>query len=217
MPPITRELLLLERLPAALRPRVGVGDIRQYRKGQLLLREGEPGDHVFFLLEGRVRAFSSAGGTRELSFSVDNVGDSFGELVLDGGPRSTSVIAEEPTTCVAVPSRVVWELVGTDADFARALVLRLIARTRLATERARELALFDVYGRLRLLLEHLAQPAGDDGVRVLGERLTHQAIASRVGASREMISRLLKDLERGGYIRTARASLTLLRSLPERW
>ena len=77
------------------------------------------------------------------------------------------------------------------------------------------MALLDVYARVVQLFESLAvtQP---DGTRVIAERLTHAEIASRVGCSREMVSRLMKDLERGGYL-SVRSGLRLLRNLPARW
>ena len=78
------------------------------------------------------------------------------------------------------------------------------------------MALLDVYGRLVQLLESLAVVQGD-GSRIIAGRLTHIELAARVGCSREMISRLLKDLERGGYLTVGRAQLTLLRALPRRW
>ena len=208
---------LLARLPEPLRPLARQGQLRQYRKDELIIREGTHGDELFFLLEGRVRAFSNDANQREISFAIDSAGEYFGEMALDGGPRSASVIALEPTVCAVVTRETVWQHVGTDPTFARALIERLIARSRWTTERARELALFDVYGRLRLLLDNLASPPDALGERPIAERLTHQAIASRLGSSREMVSRLMKDLENGGYIRTARASVTLLRTLPKSW
>jgi len=216
-PPDPRSDLLLNRLPDTLRPLASRGKIRRFRRGALIIREGSRGDEVFFLLQGRVRAFSTEAGAREISFAIDGVGEYFGEMALDGGARSASVEALEPTVCAVVTRQTVWDHVGRDVEFTRSLIERLIGRARWTTTRARELALFDVYGRLRRQLEALAGPADKAGERAIDERITHQALASRLGSSREMVSRLLKDLERGGYIRTARASVTLLKALPERW
>jgi len=213
----SRFVALIARLPPTLQPLAARGQLKRFRKGMVIIHEGTSGDEVYFLLEGRVRAFSTDAGGREISFAIDSVGEYFGEMALDGGPRSASVEALETTVCAVVTRQTVWEHVGSDAAFARSLIERLIGRARWTTERARELALYDVYGRLRRLLEGLAGPAAEDGSRAIVERLTHQAIASRLGSSREMVSRLLKDLERGGYVRTARASVTLLKALPEGW
>lgn len=208
---------LVQGLPTALRALAAKGRLVQFRKQELIIREGSSGDELFFLLKGRVRAFSMDANQREISFAIDHAGEYFGEMALDGGPRSASVVALEPTLCSAVPGPVVWKHIEQDPVFARALIERLIARARWTTDRARELALFDVYGRLRLLLEQIAAPPDARGERPVAEHLTHQAIAGRLGSSREMVSRLMKDLEKGGYIRTGRASVTLLKPLPERW
>jgi CRP/FNR family cyclic AMP-dependent transcriptional regulator len=103
----------------------------------------------------------------------------------------------------------------------RCLWIRLVSvrhqrRARTATNSARNLAFIDVYGRLTQLLYELAQPQ-DDGSAVVAERLTHQDIASRVGCSREMVSRVLKDLESGGYIELRERRIVLVRKLPARW
>ena len=94
---------------------------------------------------------------------------------------------------------------------------RLIRRARLATESARSVALIDVYGRLVRLLNQLAGEADAQGERALRERMTHQELAQHLACSREMVSRLLKDLETGGYIAVRERRLHLLKALPARW
>ena len=106
--------------------------------------------------------------------------------------------------------------IAADPEFALGLIVRLIRRARLATESTRSIALLDVYSRLRRLLEGRAQ-AQADGTRVVFERLTHQIIASEIGCSREMVSRLMKDLENGQYLTVRQRQLVLLRELPARW
>ena len=96
------------------------------------------------------------------------------------------------------------------------LIKRLIARVRAATESSRALALLDVYGRIRNLLIS-ESVAGPDGTQVVTDRMTHKDLAERVGASREMISKVLKELSVGGYIRVDRKEITILQSLPVRW
>lgn len=215
MDPAVELQALVTRLPAPVRALASQGELRQFRPGTVIIQEGTRGNEIFFLLEGRVRAYSSDSNDREVSFAIDGAGDCFGEMALDGGPRSASVVALEATACSVVTCEAVWDHVGRDPVFARSLIERLIARARWTTARARELALFDVYGRLRRLLESLAGPG--EGERPIAERLTHQNIASRLGSSREMVSRLMKDLERGGYIRNTRGSVAVLKPLPERW
>jgi CRP/FNR family transcriptional regulator, cyclic AMP receptor protein len=107
------------------------------------------------------------------------------------------------------------EHIAAEPEFAFELIARVARRARIATQSARSMALLDVYGRVVQLLESLAE-VQPDGTRAIAERLTHAEIASRVGCSREMVSRLMKDLEAGGYLRT-QGGLRLLRSLPARW
>jgi len=100
-------------------------------------------------------------------------------------------------------------------DFAEHLIMKLIHRVRATTENVKSLALTDVYGRLARLLDTIAPPG--DGVRVVPERLTQQDIADRVGASRDMISKLLKDLVAGGYLSVSERTITLHKRLPSGW
>ena len=102
-------------------------------------------------------------------------------------------------------------------DFALEMMARLIRRARLATESTRNLALIDVYGRMARLLDQLAGPPAADGSRAVAERLTHRQIAGHLACSREMISRLMKDLETGGYVATRERRIVLLKGLPARW
>jgi CRP/FNR family cyclic AMP-dependent transcriptional regulator len=208
---------LLERLPDTLRQLAARGVIKRYRKGTLIIDEGSPGDTLYILLEGSVKAFSSHLSEREITYAIDRAGDYFGEMSLDGGPRSASIIALEPTICAVVTARSAWDFVEASPAFARELIHKLIGRARWATERARELALHDVYTRVARLLETLAAPADDNGERRIAERMTHLAIAGRVGASREMVSRLLKDLERGGYLGVQDGRMVLFKKLPKHW
>jgi CRP/FNR family cyclic AMP-dependent transcriptional regulator len=95
------------------------------------------------------------------------------------------------------------------------LIGKLIQRARRATENVKSLALSDVYGRLSRLLDQLAHNV--DGAMVVSERLTQQEIAERVGASRDMISRLMKDLVAGGYIALEGRGIVILKRLPPAW
>ena len=137
-------------------------------------------------------------------------------MSLDGGPRSASVITLEPTACVVITRQTLRDHIAANPEFAFELLSRVIHRARLATQSARSMALLDVYGRVVQLLNDLAVPQAE-GERLIGTRLTHQEIASRVGCSREMVSRLMKDLESGGYLRMQAKTVLLMRPLPARW
>jgi len=192
------------------------GEQRRYRKGVLLIQEGDHGDTLFILLSGRVKAFSIDERDREIVYGVYGPGEYLGEMSLDGGPRSASVITLEPTVCSVVTRHTLRQHIAERPEFAFELISRVIHRARLATQSARSLALLDVYGRVSHLLNSLAVTL-PDGTRAITERLTHQEIASRVGCSREMVSRLLKDLDAGGHIAVSRSHIVLKRPLPARW
>jgi CRP/FNR family transcriptional regulator, cyclic AMP receptor protein len=195
---------------------VARGDARRYRKGALLIQEGDFGDTLFVVLAGQVKAFSVDDRDREIVYGVYGPGETFGEMSLDGGPRSASVVTLVPTTCAVVTRRALREHIAQHPDFAFDLLARVIRRARLATQSARDMALLDVYSRVVRLLDSLAQAQGE-GVRMVSPRLKHAELAARVGCSREMVSRLLKDLERGGHLLPVADGWLLPRALPARW
>jgi CRP/FNR family transcriptional regulator, cyclic AMP receptor protein len=209
-----------ERLIANLTPSLRVlalrGTLRNYKKNSIVINEGESGDSLFVLLQGTVKVFSTDQSGREITYGSIEAGDYFGELSLDGGPRSASVMTLEPCVCSVVSRAAVREHLAEEPEFALDLVAQVIRRARAATETARNMALLDVYGRVIATLEGHEGPARPDAP-ILLTQITHQSIASRVGASREMVSRLLKDLEKGGYIELGVKRITLLKKLPARW
>ncbi|MBC7601931.1 MAG: Crp/Fnr family transcriptional regulator [Ramlibacter sp.] len=207
---------LLTALSPSLRQLALRGTIRSYRKHAVIVNEGEIGDSLFVLLQGRVKVFSNDADGREITYNVVEAGDYFGEMWLDGGPRSASVMTLEPCTCAVVGRAALRDHLAEEPEFALDLVAQVIRRARAATETARNMALLDVYGRVIVTLESTQGPA-KPGEPITLLQITHQNIASRVGASREMVSRLLKDLEKGGYIELGVKRITLLKKLPTRW
>ncbi len=203
-------------LPPALAALAARGELRRYRKGTLLIQEGDLGDTLYIVLAGRVKAFSSDDRDREIVYGVYGPGEYFGEMSLDGGARSASVITLEKTQCVTIARSALTAHIVAHPEFAFELLARVIRRARLATQSARSMALLDVYGRVVQLLNELAveQP---DGTRLITDQLTHAEIASRVGCSREMVSRLMKDLERGEHISRRGKQWVLERRLPLNW
>ena len=194
------------------------GTVRSYAKKTVILNEGDMGDSLFVLLKGSVKVFAMDETGREITYGKILAGDYFGEMSLDGGPRSASVMTLEPCTCAVLSRADVSEHLVDDPGFAINLVAQVIRRARAATEAARSMALLDVYSRLVKVLENPDEVLASDAEgKVTLESVTHQDIASRVGASREMISRLLKDLEKGGYIEMGTKRITVVKKLPSRW
>ena len=209
-----------EKLVATLNPSLRAlalrGTFRSYRKNTVIINEGEIGDSLFVLLQGRVKVYSNDADGREITYNIVQAGDYFAEMWLDGGPRSASVMTLEPSVCSVVSRNALRDHLAEEPEFALELVSQVIRRARAATETARNMALLDVYGRVVATLENQAGQATPEQPVILTQ-ITHQQIASRVGASREMVSRLLKDLEKGGYIELGVKRITLRKKLPARW
>jgi CRP/FNR family cyclic AMP-dependent transcriptional regulator len=191
------------------------GVVRSYPKGAILINEGDTSESLFIVMSGRVKVYASNAAGREIVLSFFGPGEYVGEMSLDGSPRSASVMTVEPTTCAIVTGASFREFVSAHPDFALHLIGKLIQRVRVTTENVKSLALSDVYGRLVRLITALAVER--QGALVVPEKLTQQDIAERVGASRDMISRLLKDLVGGGYLAIQERTITILKKPPAGW
>ena len=201
--------------PDTLRAIAAGGVVRTFPRNTVLINEGDRGDTLYVILSGRVKVFSSNEAGREFVIDVQGPGEYVGEMMLDGEPRSASVTTVEQTTCAVVSRAQFREFILAHPDFAMHLIERLIHRVRVTTGNLKSLALSDVYGRLVRLLNALAQDVG--GRQVVPEKLTQQDIADRVGASRDMIGKLMKDLVAGGYLSVEERMITILRKLPTGW
>jgi CRP/FNR family cyclic AMP-dependent transcriptional regulator len=198
-----------------LRNITATGVIRTFPRNTVLINEGDVGDALYVVLSGRVKVYSSNDAGREFVIDFHGPGEYVGEMTLDGEPRSASVITVEPTTCAVVNRAQFRDFILAHPDFAMHLIERLIHRVRVTTSNLKSLALSDVYGRLVRLLNALAVER--DGRLVVPEKLTQQDIADRVGASRDMIGKLMKDLVGGGYLGVEERTITILKKLPTGW
>ena len=205
-----------EDLPDSLRALARRGIERRYPKGMLLIHEGDQGSSLFIIRTGRLRAFGTGSAGREITYGIYGPGEYLGEMSLDGGPRSASVITLEASLCIMVTRDALLAHIAAQPDFALELLSKVIRRARAATLTAKQLALNDVYGRLTTLLDSMAVPQAN-GRRLIAERLTHQAVAQRLGCSREMVSRLLRDLQRGGFLQALPDGWSIAAKLPARW
>lgn len=191
------------------------GAVRSYARNVVVVSEGDATDSLYVILAGRVKAFVSDPGGKEVIVNTIGAGDFFGELVLDGGARSASIMTLEPSRFFIIPQRDVEALLESNPAFARNLMSKLIGKVRSLTARVLDLSLKDVYGRLAKFLEESA--VEKDGRRVVAERLTQSDIAARIGGSREMVSRILRDLSAGGYVTVETRQIVLHRKLPAHW
>jgi CRP/FNR family cyclic AMP-dependent transcriptional regulator len=191
------------------------GQVRSFARNTIIINEGDDSDSLFVILSGKVKVYSADDTGREIIYDDHGPGDYVGEMSLDGQPRSASVMTLEATTCSLLNREEVRKAIAGNPDIALQVISTLISRARVATAGVRNLALLDVYGRVARLLLDLAEDK--DGTLVIPERLTQQDIGDRVGASRDMVSRIFKDLVAGGYIRIDHKIITILRKPPERW
>ncbi|HQR21571.1 MAG TPA: Crp/Fnr family transcriptional regulator [Burkholderiaceae bacterium] len=191
------------------------GQVRTFPKNAVIINEGDRGDSLYVLLSGKVKVYVSDDDGREMILDMYGPGDYVGEMALDGRPRSASVMTLEPTSCSVVTRDELRRAIGANPDIAMSLIATLIDRARIATDNVKNLALMDVYGRVARLLLSLAKE--DGGKLVVPERMTQQDIADRVGASRDMISRIFKDLTIGGYVTIENRTITIHRKPPPRW
>jgi len=200
---------------ALLREIASSGIVKRYPARTVLINEGDQADTLFIILSGRVKAYAGNAAGKEIIFNDLGPGEYFGELPLDGGLRSASVATVEPTTCALVTGANLRAFLVDHPDFALQLIRGLIHRVRLLTDSTKSLALDDVYSRVATLLQRLAV---DDGTqRSVPQRLTQQDIAEQVGASREMVSRIFKDLTAGGYLSVKAGRIVLHKALPAAW
>lgn len=191
------------------------GVTRAYPAKTVIVNEGDLTDSLYVVLAGRVKIFMSDEKGKQVVLNVIKEGDYFGEVVLDGGPRSASVATLEPCRLFVIPQHDVRGLAERNPAFAHDLIVRLIGRVRSLADTVRSLALKDVYGRLAGFIE--SQAVEHDGQCVVRDRLTQNDVAARIGASREMVSRIFKDLAAGGYISIEGKRIAVLKKLPAHW
>lgn len=194
---------------AGMRMLASLGWLHRMAPQTVFIHEGDAADSAFVILSGRVKVFASDPQGAEIALNICGPGECIGDMALDGGPRSASVITLDRVTCAVVTRDALRKAIATDPDFAMRLITTLIRRNRLATSKIKGLALQGVRERVQALFDQLAVER--DGVRIVGEKLSQVEIASRVGASRDMISRVFKELQAEGRIRVERKQITLTR------
>ena len=190
------------------------GVVHSIPKGSTVVSAGDFSDSLYVILSGRVKVFLSDENGKEFILSTIGPGDYFGEVALDGGPRSASIMTQEACRFFVIPKAEVRALIEHHPDFARDLIGRLICKVRNLADSVYNLALMSVYCRLlKFIEEHAVQR--EDG-HIATERLTQHEIAASIGASREMVSRLINDLTNCGYISVENKQIFVHMKLPGR-
>ncbi len=204
---------------------------QHYERQALLMHEGDAGDTMCVLVEGEVRVFVSDDNGRELVLHQLGPGAVIGELaLLDGAPRSASAMAVQPTRVLTLDRDALHACLAASPEFALALMRSLTARLRQATEGSRSLALDNVYRRLADKLRELAgvdagmdahgEGGGNDGEHAppsLPRRYSHQELGNLIGASREMVGKVMAELVKGEYVELVEGRIVLIKRLPKNW
>lgn len=192
-----------------------LGTVRVYPKNTILIQEGDKSDQLYVVLSGKLRVFLADGKGNEITIDILGPDQYFGEMALEGEPRSASVMTMEVSRLSVIERPQFRQFFATNPEAAYRLYLALVRRARNLTRNVGGLALLDVYGRVaRLLLDNATE---ESGCLVVGERITQQEIAKRVGASRETVSRILTDLREGNYITIEENRIKIQQHLPKRW
>lgn len=178
-----------------------------YPKGSVILFENDPGDSLFVVRAGRVKVVLIGEDGREVILTVLGVSDHFGELsLIDDRPRSAHVIAMDDSHLLVLRREDFRARVEASPRVAWALLSELSRRLRRADDKIGGLVLLDVPGRIARLLVDLADEAGGQAIE---KSLTHQTIAQMIGASRETVSRAMKDFQDAGWITVERRRIAL--------
>lgn len=172
---------------------------RKVTRGTVIVRAGDATDSLYILINGSARVLNSDEEGREVILSLLGPGDFFGEMsLIDGSPRSADVVAAESCEMLVISKTDFKRCLQENFEVALNIMKRLVERLREADRKIESLALMDVYGRVAKLLLEFSEL--HDGQRLIRRKLTKQDIAKMIGASREMVSRVMKDLEASGYI-----------------
>lgn len=188
---------------------------KSYRKNTVIIEKGDESASLYILVEGKVKVYVSDDQGKEIILNTQGRGEYLGELALLGdSPRTASVMTLEDSQFLVITKRAFLDCLSKNPNIALNLIKGLVRRVSALTESVSNLALKDVYGRLSdTLMEHARE---EDG-RLVTQRLTQQEIANRVGSSREMVSRIFKDLKAGGYISVESRRIIINKKLPSNW
>ena len=189
--------------------------VKHYRKNTVIIEKGDDANALYILLEGRSKAYVADERGKEIILSEQGPGAVLGELALLADmPRTVSVMTLDDSDFLVLSKRSFSDYLQSNPEIALNLIRSLARQVRTLTESVTDFALLDVYGRIaKILVESSVE---EDGQRIT-PKLTHQQIADHVGASREMVSKILKDLKAGGYLSVSDKRYVIHRKLPAHW
>ena len=191
-----------------LRALVSVVTRRSVPRGSMIMAAGDPIDSLYIVISGRLKVMMSEADGKEVILSILGPGEFFGEMgLIDDSPRSASVVTIEPCELLSVTKRDFKKCIVENVEMSMTVMRGLVRRLREADRKIGSLAMLDVYGRVARLLLDMSENV--NGQKMIANRLSKQDIAKMVGASREMVSRVMKDLEMSGYIEMRGSTIVL--------
>ncbi len=184
---------------------------RRFKRGEALVEQGQKSNALFILLTGRARVMTADSRGREVILATLAQGDYLGEMsIIDNEPHSATVRAEVQTDVLMLGRTEFARCLTENASMSLVVMRGLVKRLRHADRKIESLALLDVYGRVAHALLDFAAPDAQ-GQRIIRDKISRQDLAKMVGASREMVSRVMKDLEERGFIEVLPTGATLLK------
>ena len=181
---------------------------RSASRNTTIMSSGDATDSLYIVLSGRLKVMMSDSEGKEVILAILGPGEFFGEMgLIDDEPRSASVVTIEACELLAIAKRDFKKCLLENNEMAMAVMRGLVRRLREADRKIGSLALLDVYGRVARLLLDMAENV--NGEKIVTKRLPKQDIAKMIGASREMVSRVMKDLQTGGYIEMRGSNIVL--------
>jgi CRP/FNR family transcriptional regulator, cyclic AMP receptor protein len=184
---------------------------QRFKRGEVIVEQGKKSNYLAIFLTGRGRVLTTDSRGREVILATMNPGDYVGEMsLIDNQPHSATVRAELQTDALILGRVEFARSLADNTSMAYAVMKGLVQRLRHADRTIESLALLDVYGRVARVLMEFAKPDAH-GLLVIHERVSRQDVAKMIGASREMVSRVMKDLEERGFIETSAGGQTIIR------
>lgn len=186
--------------------------LRTIARHTTVIQAGDRTDNIYLILTGELTVQISDQEGREVILSLLKPGEMFGEMgVMDDNPRSATVISTQPCDLVVIAKEDFKRCLAENLEVSLSIIHGLVKRLREADRKIESLALIDVYGRVARLLLEMAET--QDGRKVVTRRITRQDIAKTVGASREMVSRVMRDLQSRGLIEEVDGCIWLSREI----
>ena len=207
--PLLQNIPLFAGLPEAQLEQIAkMAVTRKVLRNKTIVHVGDTIESLFVIVSGSAKVLNRDVEGNEVILSLLGTGECFGEMgLIDGSPRSADVVANEGCELLEIAKSDFAKALANNVDLCLNIMKSLVLRLREANRKIESLALMDVYGRVAKLLLDLS--VEENGQRVIRRKVTKQDMAKMIGASREMVSRVIKDLEGSGYIRIEEGRIVL--------